>query len=58
LIFPLQLLRQTIRNHGPVKQRALLALFYLLARLPEAYGQIKFMRDCMLGRQAHVIEYK
>jgi GT2 family glycosyltransferase len=58
LIFPLQLLRQTIRNRGPVKQRALLALFYLLARLPEAYGQIKFMRDYMLGRQAHLIEYK
>ena len=49
LIFPLQILRQTVRNHGPVKQRALLALFQLLARFPETCGQIMFMRDRLLG---------
>ncbi len=58
LIFPLQILRQTIRNRGPVKQRALMALFQLLARFPEAWGQIKFMRDRLLGRHARLIEYK
>jgi hypothetical protein len=58
LIFPLQILRQTVRNHGPMRQRALLALFQLLAHFPEGYGQIKFMRDRLLGRQARLIEYK
>src|SRR5262245_34511064 len=58
LIFPLQILRQTMRNRGPLKQRALLALFQLLARFPEAWGQIKFMRDRLLGRQVRLIEYK
>jgi GT2 family glycosyltransferase len=58
LIFPLQMLRQTIRNRGPVKQRAILALFQLLARFPESFGQLKFMRDRVLGRQARLIEYK
>ena len=58
LIFPLQILRQTMRNRGPVKQRALVALFQVLARFPEGYGQIKFMRDRLLGRQARLIEYK
>jgi glycosyltransferase involved in cell wall biosynthesis len=58
LIFPLQILRQTMRNRGPVKQRALLALFQVLARFPEGCGQIMFMRDRLLGRQARVIEYK
>ena len=39
-------------------QRALLALFQVLARFPEGLGQIKFMRDRLLGRQARLIEYK
>ena len=47
-----------MRNRGPLKQRALLALFQVLARFPEACGQIKFMRDRLLGRQARLIEYK
>jgi hypothetical protein len=58
LVFPLQFLRQTMRNRGPVRQRALLALFQVLARFPEGWGQIKFMRDRLLGRQARLIEYK
>jgi len=58
LIFPLQILRQIMRNHGSVRQRALLALFQILARFPEGCGQIKFMRDRLLRRQAHLIEYK
>jgi GT2 family glycosyltransferase len=58
LIFPLQIARQTMRNSGPMKERALLALFQLLARFPEACGQIKFMRDRLLGRRARLVEYK
>ena len=58
LIYPLQLLRQTVRNRGPLSDRALLALFQVLARFPEGFGQIKFMRDRLLGRQARLIEYK
>jgi GT2 family glycosyltransferase len=58
LIYPLQILRQTLRNPGSVGHRALLALFQLLARFPESWGQIKFMHDRLLGRQARLIEYK
>jgi glycosyltransferase involved in cell wall biosynthesis len=57
-IYPLQVLRQTIRNRGPMRQRATLALFQTLARFPEALGQIKFMRDRLFGRRARLIEYK
>ena len=57
-IFPLQILRQTVRNSGSMKQRLLLALFQLLARFPEWCGQINFLSDYKLGRQAHLIEYK
>ena len=58
LIYPLQVLRQTIRNSGPLRQRATLALFQTLARFPEALGQIKFMRNRLFGRRAQLIEYK
>jgi GT2 family glycosyltransferase len=58
LIYPLQLLRQMVRNRGPLSQRALLALFQVLARFPEAVGQLKFMRDRLFRRQSQLIEYK
>ncbi len=58
LIYPLQMLRQTARNRGPLADRAMLALFQVLARFPEGWGQIKFLRDRLLGRQARLIEYK
>lgn len=58
LIYPLQMLRQTRRNTGPLKQRATLALFQLIGRFPEAAGEIKFMRDRLLGRRSQLIEYK
>lgn len=58
LIYPLDMLRRTVRNSGPVGDRAILALFQVLARFPEGFGQIRFMRDRLLGRQAQLIEYK
>ena len=58
LIYPLQVLRQTLRNSGPLHQRTTLALYQLLARFPEALGELKFLRDRLLGRQSQLIEYK
>jgi hypothetical protein len=58
LIYPLQVLRQTLRNRGRPKERVLLALFQTLARFPEGFGQIKFMRDRVFGLKSVLIEYK
>ncbi len=58
LIYPLQIARQTMRNRGTLCERAILALFQMLARFAEAAGQIKFLRDRLLRRQARLIEYK
>jgi glycosyltransferase involved in cell wall biosynthesis len=58
LIFPLQVLRQTARNPGPFAHRATLALFQVLARFPESWGQIKFVRDRLLSQRMRLIEYK
>jgi GT2 family glycosyltransferase len=58
LIYPVQVLRQTFRNEGSLADRALLAVFQVLARFPEGYGQLKFMCDRLLGRRPLLIEYK
>ena len=58
LIYPLQVLRLTMRGAGPPMERATLVFFQVLARFPEAMGQIKFLFGRMFGRQARVIEYK
>jgi len=58
LIYPLQVLRQTWRNSGPLKERVTLALFQVLARFPEAFGQVKFMLDRLLNHRSQLIEYK
>jgi len=58
LIYPMQLLRQVVRNPGTLGQRATLALFHLLARFPEVLGQIRFIRDRWLGRPGRLIEHK
>jgi glycosyltransferase involved in cell wall biosynthesis len=58
LIFPLQVLRQTVRNTGTLSQRIAIAFFQVVARFPEALGQIKFTRDRFLSRPAQLIEYK
>ena len=58
LVYPLQILRQTIRNPGSLLDRTKIAFFQLLGRFPEALGQIKFFLGRLLGRQAPLIEYK
>jgi GT2 family glycosyltransferase len=58
LIYPLQILRQTVRLRGPLRSRLQLALFQTLARFPECLGQLSFIHDRFLGHQARLIEYK
>jgi len=58
LIYPLQMLRQTLRNSGPPRQKAVLAFFQVVSRFPEGVGEIKFVIDRLLRRQRGLIEYK
>jgi GT2 family glycosyltransferase len=58
LIYPVQVVRQTLRNAGSLRDRATLSFFQTLARFPEALGQIKFFCDRLCGRKAQLIEYK
>ena len=58
LIYPLQVFRLVSRGRGPLRDRTLLALFQVLARFPEGYGQFKFLFDRLTGRRGGLIEYK
>jgi glycosyltransferase involved in cell wall biosynthesis len=58
LIYPAQILRQTLRNVGPLSQRATLAFYQILSRFPEAVGEMQFFSDRILGRRSKLIEYK
>jgi len=57
-IYPLQFLRQFMRNRGSLLKRAQLAFFQLLARFAEATGQMKFTADRIFRRKSGLIEYK
>lgn len=57
-VYPLQVLRQTLRGAGPLPERATLAWFQLLARFPEGLAQVQFLRNRLRGRRADLIEYK
>jgi len=58
LVYPLQMMRLAIRNSGSLRRRMLLGAFQVMARFPEALGQLKYLRDRVLSRQAMIIEYK
>lgn len=58
LIYPMQIARQAMRNQGYMGERAWLAIFQVLARFPEGWGQIKFMHDRLFGRRPRLIEYE
>ena len=58
LIYPLHILQKTARDVGPIRDRSLRALFFVLGHFAEGLGQIMFVRDRVFRRQAHLIEYK
>jgi cellulose synthase/poly-beta-1,6-N-acetylglucosamine synthase-like glycosyltransferase len=58
LIYPLQLLRRMARLPGSLRSRWQLAFFELLGRFPESLGQMKFLRDRLIGSRGGIIEYK
>jgi GT2 family glycosyltransferase len=57
-IYPLQMLRLTVRGAGSLRDRAIKSFFQVLGRFPEGCGQIQFTRDRLLGLKAPLIEYK
>lgn len=57
LVYPAQVLRLYLKRRGTPLPLAS-SFFHVLGRFPEAAGQIKFLRDRLMGRKAMLIEYK
>jgi glycosyltransferase involved in cell wall biosynthesis len=57
-IYPLQMIRLTLRDSGRLRNRAIKSFFQVLGRLPEGWGQIQFIHDHLQNRNAQLIEYK
>jgi glycosyltransferase involved in cell wall biosynthesis len=58
LIYPAQIVKQILRSPGTLRHRILISFFQVLARFPEACGQLLFWRDLLVAKQAKLIEYK
>ncbi|WP_334147807.1 glycosyltransferase [Hyphomicrobium sp.] len=57
LVYPVQVLRLYLKRRGTPLPLAS-SFFHVLGRFPEAAGQIKFLRDRLMGRKGMLIEYK
>src|SRR6267378_4357398 len=55
-IYPLQMLRLTLRGTDSLRDRAMKGFFQVLGRFPEGLGQIQFIHDRLLNRHAQLIE--
>jgi glycosyltransferase involved in cell wall biosynthesis len=58
LIYPLQMVRLTVRTEGTIRDRTTKSVFQLLGRFPEVWGQVKFLSDRLSRREATLIEHK
>jgi GT2 family glycosyltransferase len=58
LIFPLQVVRLALRGKRSPYENWMYASSLVIAKFPEAIGQIKFLVHRFLGRQSRLIEYK
>ncbi len=57
-IYPVQVVRLALRDRRSVRDNWWRALFLVLAKFPEAKGQLKFLYNRLAGKTARLIEYK
>ncbi len=58
LAYPLQVLRLIIKNKGSISDRSTKAIFQVLGRFPEAWGQLKFLQGRVSRQHSRLIEHK
>lgn len=58
LIYPIQVARLAFRGVRSARENWWRALFLVLAKFPELFGQFRFIYNRTLGRRARLIEYK
>ncbi|HMC15502.1 MAG TPA: glycosyltransferase [Albitalea sp.] len=57
-VYPLQVLRLSLRGPEPLKVRAVRATFLMLGKFAEAAGQLKYLLHRLAGVRGRIIEYK
>ena len=57
-IYPAQVVRLALNGKRSVRENWWSALFLVLGKFPEAFGQLSFLTDRLAGRSARLIEYK
>jgi len=58
LIYPLQIVRLTLRGTRSVRENWWHAFYLVLGKFPEVMGQMSFLYNRLTGRVASLIEYK
>jgi glycosyltransferase involved in cell wall biosynthesis len=58
LAYPVQIVRLALRGNRSMKENWWRALFLVLGKFPEAMGQLNFLYNRLVGKTAHLIEYK
>jgi GT2 family glycosyltransferase len=57
-VYPVQYIRLVVRGMNSRKNNWSRALFLILGKFPEAMGQLSFLYNRLMGKTAHLIEYK
>ena len=58
LIYPMQVVRLSLRGGAPTRARAVRAFFLVLGKFAEAWGQLRYTWRELRGGPARLIEYK
>lgn len=58
LIYPIQIVRMTIKSDLPFKKAFLHSSFLMLSKLPELVGQFKYYWNRIRNKRSQIIEYK
>lgn len=58
LVYPLQIARIALRSTRSTRENWWYALFLVLGKFPEAAGQLNYVYNRLVGKTAHLIEYK
>lgn len=58
MIYPLQMARLLFKGSRPFRERAMLAVFHVMARFPEGQGYLRFQLHRWMDSRSGIIEYK
>lgn len=58
MLYPAQYVRLMLRGKHSCKENAIYAMLLMLAKYPQLFGQLSYLRQLLSGRRRSLIEYK